>query len=143
MKNNLLIAPAKAEELAAIDEAITDYNIEAARELPRAVLRRLDFVARDAEGSILGGIQAKAVNWGILHIELLFVFEKWRKAGLGEALLTYVEDSARRLGCHLAHLSTFDFQGKDFYLKNGYVAFGVLEECPKGHSRVYLKKDLS
>ncbi|PPE03578.1 hypothetical protein HCUR_00960 [Holospora curviuscula] len=25
---------------------------------------------------------------------------------------------------------TFDFQVKDFYLKQGYEIFGVLEDCP-------------
>jgi len=31
---------------------------------------------------------------------------------------------------------------KDFYLKHGYEIFGVLDNCPKGHKRYYLKKTL-
>ena len=29
-----------------------------------------------------------------------------------------------------------------FYLKHGYEIFGILEDCPKGHKRYYLKKSL-
>ena len=42
----------------------------------------------------------------------------------------------------LIHLDTCDFQSKDFYLKQGYEIFGVLDNCPKGHKRYYLKKML-
>ena len=42
----------------------------------------------------------------------------------------------------LIHLDTFDFQAKDFYLKHGYEVFGVLDDCPKGHKRYYMKKVL-
>lgn len=50
-------------------------------------------------------------------------------------LLEHVEKIARILHCYLAHLDTFDFQAKDFYLKHGYSIFGVLENAPKGHNR--------
>ena len=32
---------------------------------------------------------------------------------------------------------------KEFYEKQGYEVFGVLEDCPKGHCRYYLKKVIS
>jgi len=57
-------------------------------------------------------------------------------------LLKYVEDEAKTIGARLVRLDTYDFQTKDFYLKHGYEIFGVLEDCPKGHKRYYLKKDL-
>lgn len=140
--DNLNFQLATAEELKKLDHAITDYNIQLASELPRAEIQRLDFVVKDQENHLLGGIQAYQVNWGILHIELLFVFESYRKAKIGSKLLQYVEDIARKQGCYLAQLDTFDFQAKDFYLNLGYSIFGVLENCPKGHCRYYLKKDL-
>ncbi len=42
--------------------------------------------------------------------------------------------------CTLAHLSTFDFQAKNFYIKHWYEVFGILENSPEGHCRYYLKK---
>ena len=47
------------------------------------------------------------------------------------------------LGAALAHLDTFDFQARDFYLKNGYDVFGLLDDCPEGHTRYYLSKHLN
>jgi len=136
------IVKAKPSELKSLDEAITDFNITVAPELPRAEIHRLDFAAKNIQGELLGGIQAFRVNWGILHIELIYVFESYRHQGIASQLLQHVEQIAKQHNCHLAHLDTFDFQAKDFYFKHGYSTFGVLENAPKGHSRYYLKKDL-
>ena len=45
-------------------------------------------------------------------------------------------------GAKLIHLDTFDFQAKEFYEKQGYIVFGILENCPEKHYRYYLKKVL-
>lgn len=136
------IAPALPSDLKVLDQTITDYNISVVPNLPRAELHRLDFSAKNQEGKLLGGIQAKRVNWGILEIELLVVFESYRHQGIASMLLHHVEKIARGHHCHIAHLDTFDFQAKDFYLKQGYSIFGILENAPKGHSRYYMKKEL-
>lgn len=75
-----------------------------------------------------------------MFISVLFVDEPYRGRGLGTWLLKHVEEKAKSTGIRLIHLDTFDFQAKDFYLRQGYEIFGVLEDCPKGHSRYYLKK---
>lgn len=71
---------------------------------------------------------------------VLFVDEKHRKQGLGHILLEAMEEEAKSLDIKLIHLDTFDFQAKDFYLKHGYEVFGVLDDCPQGHKRYYMKK---
>lgn len=134
--------PATPQELKALDDAITDHNIKVAPELPRAEIRRLDFSAKSEKGELLGGIQAYRVNWGILHVELIYVFESYRHHGIASKLLKHVEQIAKQHKCHIAHLDTFDFQAKDFYLKHGYSVFGVLENAPKDHTRYYMKKEL-
>ena len=78
--------------------------------------------------------------WNVAYIETLWVDESHRGQGLGAKLLAEVENTAKEKGCYLIHLDTFDFQAKEFYEKQGYVVFGVLEDCPKGHCRYYLKK---
>jgi len=138
----LTAIPALTQELEVLGHAITDYNTLVVSQLPRAELYRLDFSAKNQERVLLGGIQAKRVNWGILEIELIFVFEKYRHQGIASKLLQYVEGIARDQQYHIAHLDTFDFQAKDFYLKQGYSIFGTLENAPKGHCRYYMKKDL-
>tara|TARA_Y100000815_G_C13311257_1_gene488622 strand:+ start:572 stop:826 length:255 start_codon:yes stop_codon:yes gene_type:complete len=81
-------------------------------------------------------------HWGILSIEELFVNKFFRHKQLGSYLLSKVENEAKALGATLSHLDTFDFQAKDFYLKHGYIIFGILNDCPPDHERFYLKKVL-
>ena len=97
-------------------------------------------IIKNEKGEIIAGILSRMYCWNCLFVDTLFVDEIYRGQGLGEKLLKEVEKVARNKGCELIHLDTFDFQAKDFYLKYGYEIFGVLEDCPQGHCRYYLKK---
>ena len=65
--------------------------------------------------------------WKVLYISLFFIEEKYRHQGLGTLLLNKVEKETKEFGVKLAHLDTFDFQAKDFYIKHGYEVFGILD----------------
>jgi hypothetical protein len=52
------------------------------------------------------------------------------------------EAEAVRRGCHGAQLDTYSFQAQGFYEKLGYAVFGIVEDYPSGHSRIYLSKRL-
>lgn len=97
-------------------------------------------IIKNEKGEIIAGILSRMYCWNCLFVDTLFVDEIYRGQGLGEKLLKEVEKIAINQGCELIHLDTFDFQAKDFYLKYGYEIFGVLEDCPQGHCRYYLKK---
>ena len=43
-------------------------------------------------------------------------------------------------GCDHIHLDTFDFQARDFYEKNDFQIFGIMEDYPIGHKRYYLEE---
>lgn len=95
------------------------------------------------EGKLIAGINANLYFLqSILHIDHLFVNENFRGNKLGSKLLQKVETDAKERKITLGHLDTFDFQALDFYLKHGYEIFGILDDCPKGHKRYYLKKVL-
>ena len=96
----------------------------------------------EENGKIIAGIKSVLYCWNCLFIDLLFVNSNYRNKGYGKLLLQKVENEARKHGCYLIHLDTFDFQAKDFYLQNGFEVFGTLHNCPKGHSRYYMKKDI-
>ncbi|MCL2377274.1 MAG: GNAT family N-acetyltransferase [Defluviitaleaceae bacterium] len=91
---------------------------------------------------VIGGIMAEVYCWNILHIDLLWVKDEHRNKGYASALLNDAENTAKEMGCKLSHLDTFDFQAKGLYEKLGYTVFGVLEDCPEGHSRYYMSKKL-
>ena len=102
----------------------------------------LNFSIKNDIGVVIAGITSCLYCWGMLYVDVLAVDQKYYKMGLGSKLLTHIENEAKKLGATLAHLDTFDFQAKDFYIKHGYEVFGVLQDCPPGHKRYYMKKVL-
>ena len=97
---------------------------------------------KNKTGDMVAGIRGCFYLEECLFISMLFIDEDNRKQGLGSILLQTIEEQARSRKISLIHLDTFDFQAKDFYMKHGYEVFGVLDDCPKGHKRYYMKKAL-
>jgi len=92
---------------------------------------------------VVGGILAEVYCWNILSIDVLWVKDEHRNKGYAKALVDAVESEAKKMGCLISHLDTFDFQAKELYEKLGYTVFGVLEDCPEGHKRYYMSKRLT
>lgn len=80
--------------------------------------------------------------WNVVYVDILWVDTDYRSKGLGKSLLIELEKISKDKSVTLINLDTFDFQAKDFYVKQGYEVFGVLDDCPQGHTRYYLKKYL-
>lgn len=94
----------------------------------------------DDEDNILGGCIMEVDSWKIAELDILWVDEKYRRQGLGSALIREAERSARDKGCYAMTLRTFDFQARPLYEKHGYTVTGTLEDCPKGHRWCQLQK---
>ena len=94
------------------------------------------------DDKIIAGIITKMYCWNIVYVDTLWVDPDYRGRRIGEKLLIMLENEAKLKGAKLVHLDTFDFQAKDFYLKQGYEIFGKLEDCPENHCRYYMKKAL-
>ena len=104
--------------------------------------RPLVLLISDSDGDeIVGGLYGS--TWfSYLHVNLLFVPESMRGAGIGRKLMMEAEAEATRRGCSAASLDTFSFQARGFYERLGYSVFGTLDDYPHGHSRFYLTKRL-
>ncbi|WP_434305420.1 GNAT family N-acetyltransferase [Clostridium botulinum] len=130
------------EEAEYIGNMLLEFNLQSkplSQEKPFISINRC---IKDENGGIIGGILACLALWHILSIDTLWVKKEFRNQGVAKQLLSLVETEARDMGCHIVYLSTYDFQAKDFYLKNGYEIFGVLEDCPKEHKLYHLSKRL-
>ena len=125
-----------------IIDRLVEYNMSKIPAEQEVLCDTLDKKITDDNGNIIAGCVAKMYCWKVLYIDILWVAEQYRKQGLGSILHKSVEQTAKEKGCYLVHLDTFDFQAKEFYEKHGYTLFGTLEDCPKGHCRYYLKKQL-
>ena len=123
-----------------IIDKIVEYNLSIVPSKQETDFLWINRIVEDKNGNIIAGILSKMYCWNCLYIDVLWVKEEHRKDGLGSRLLKEIESVAIEKGCYLIHLDTFDFQAKDFYIKHGYEVFGVLDECPEGHKRYFLKK---
>jgi GNAT superfamily N-acetyltransferase len=97
---------------------------------------------RQDEGAVIGGLWSVSLfRW--LHLEMLFVPDMMRGQGIASALLAAAETEALSRGCLGIYVDTFSFQAVPFYEKMGFSTFGVLDDCPPGHRRLFLQKRLS
>lgn len=132
------LAPASAGDIDALCQALQGFNrphIDDGPVLP------VNLAARDANGSLLGGILAEvALEW--LEIHVLWVEPDARHRGVGRMLMEACEGRAIALGAHSARLDTFDWQAEAFYAANGYACFARLEDYPAGHERIFMRKRL-
>lgn len=129
------------EDAASIDQKLGAFN-QAALSFSGDPEKPIAYVIKKS-GEIIAGISG-CIDWAwILHVELLFIDEKYRCQGMGSYLLNKIEAEAKALNAGLAQTDTFDFQAKNFYIKHGYKVFGIVDDSPRpGHRRYYLKKIL-
>lgn len=122
-----------------VADAIDQYNM-AATALPEWF--PVNFMLRDGNGEIAGA--ALGYVWGgWLQITQLWVDESLRGQGYGSRLLAEAEAYGRSRGATGAALETHSFQARPFYERYGYRLFGTLEDNPIGHSKFFLRKDLT
>ena len=129
------VAP-EVEDL--IGDALDEHNAASAG--PQNA-EPLWIVARDAAGTVVGGIKGRS-GYGWLFVDWLWVARDSRSRGLGARLLDEAEARAAGRGCVGVYLGSFTFQAPDFYKRRGYEEFGRLDGCPPGAALVWLKKQL-
>ncbi|APS33986.1 MULTISPECIES: GNAT family N-acetyltransferase [Serratia] len=99
-------------------------------------------VVKDPDsGDVLGGITGRS-SLGLLFLDLFYLPEALRGAGLGSELLRRFEQEGRRRGCLSAVLYTISFQAPDFYQRHGWQRMGEVPCLPPGTSRIFMSKTL-
>ncbi|AOF00437.1 MULTISPECIES: GNAT family N-acetyltransferase [Serratia] len=102
----------------------------------------LAVVIKDPDsGEVLGGITGRS-SLGLLFLELFYLPEALRGAGVGSELLRRFEQEGRRRGCLSAVLYTISFQAPGFYQRHGWRRMGEVPCLPPGTSRVFMTKTL-
>lgn len=122
-----------------ISDQLTQFNLQ---HVAGDQHRRLFLYAYDDQGAVAGGLLG-GTYWGWLEIKILWVRVDQRGQGLGRRLVQAAEQEALRRGCKHAHVDTMDFQAPDFYQKLGYTVWGVLDDLPEGHRRIFFRKRLA
>jgi GNAT superfamily N-acetyltransferase len=130
-----------AEESELLDSKLVDFNRENVPFQQSEDWINVSYVLKDNTGQVIAGINATLYCWNIMYVDILYVDYSQRGKGYGKLLLDKAESKAKSLGGYMSHLDTFDWQAKEFYEHLGYVVFGILENCPRGHNRYYMKKE--
>ena len=127
------------DERKAILDRLIAFNDENA---PATELRPLGLLLKDSDKHTVGGLWGHSLyEW--LFVELLFIPEPLRRAGLGRSLMLQAEAIAGERNCIGVWLDTFAFQALPFYQKLGYTVFGELQDHPRGISQYWLQKRLN
>ncbi|MCP4544114.1 MAG: GNAT family N-acetyltransferase [Chloroflexi bacterium] len=101
----------------------------------------LNIILKNDSGNFIGGLAA-STYWQWLDIDDFYIPKEFRGKGIGASLLRTAEKIAIERECTRCFLSTFEFQGRVFYEKQGYYVAGKLEDYPPGSAYYWMRKDL-
>ncbi len=133
------VEPGDEEDMAIINSGLGAHNTA-------AVPRRHKYISLDKKlvddgGSMIAGVIAGVDGWDTAYIDMLWVDEPYRNQGIGTSLLEKIEREARENGAYMVLTEGFDWQ-VPFFQKHGYTVNYALEDIPRGHCEVCLKKVL-
>jgi len=106
-----------------------------------AAARIFAILLKNEADEVVGGLWARSL-WGSFYIDMLFVPETLRRAGVGTSMLRQAEQEAIRRRCGHIWTDTYTFQARPFYEKFGFTVFGQLDGPAPIFPRFFLKKDL-
>ena len=126
------------EQLQYLEDRIYEFNASATGITDGEWLA---IFVKDGQDRIVAGIGGS--TWGgCFEIRQFWVEPARRKQGLGTKLLGAAENEARRRGCRQVVLMTFTFQAPAFYAKHGFEVIGVVDDHPRGHQNLLMRKRL-
>ena len=128
-----------AEEIDLIFNGLVEFNES---QVGDARFKEFGIFASCQSEATIAGLLSHTL-WNGFFISALWVAEAVRRKGIGRQLLARAEELAMQNGCDHIDLDTFDFQAREFYVKNGFHLFGTIEDSPIGHKRYYLIKKLA
>lgn len=137
---NLVVEPEPdAHDLALLEERLASAAVAAAGVGDE---QEFGIFLRDDGGKVVAG--ASGSIWGSgCQVHAVWVDDRARGRGLGQALMAKAEAEARRRGCRLLMGLTYEVLTADFYDKLGYRTVGVIDDCPAaGTSTRWYCKDL-
>ena len=128
-------------ETTVVQEGLARYNTQQTNGAFNQPGIEINLVLKDAEGKVVGGIEASTVL-SVMHLEALWVAHERRKLGYGTALVLEAERMGYAAGCIASQTYTFSFQAPEFYKKLGYRVLGIYDGYPEAITEHVLMKRL-
>ncbi len=99
----------------------------------------ISLVLKDDNGNIVGGVITSMLT-GVMHLEVLWIDEKYRGRGYGRDLVLQAERIGKEKGYPASQTWTFSFQAPGFYQRIGYKVLGIFEGYTEGITEYILLK---
>jgi len=117
------------EEVKLIQKGLKDYDMEQTHgELDNPGIE-INLVLKDGKGNVVGGLNASTMV-RVMHLEVFWVAEEYRKLGYGKKLVLEAERIAKENGCIACQICSLSFQSPEFFQKLGYETFGIDDGYP-------------
>ncbi|MCD7859932.1 MAG: GNAT family N-acetyltransferase [Firmicutes bacterium] len=100
------------------------------------------FIAESDDGEIVGVITGHAY-YNEVHVGDLIVHKAHRKCGLGNKLVSAVEEAFQNAGYDKITLTTFGFQAPEFYKELGYTVEFIREDKNPKLCKYFLSKHIT
>jgi len=130
------------EEMTLIQQRVEDHKTEQTGGEYNLPGIEINLVLRDPDGKVVGGVIA-STEFRVMHLEVLWVADDYRRLGYGGRLVLAAEQIALEKGCRAAQTWTFAFQGPGFYPTIGFTEFGVYRGYPNGLTEHVFGKPLT
>jgi len=124
-----------------VRDNLVKFNIQKAPTDQNPPTEVINLILKSENGSTIGGLLG-AMGRYCYYLDILWIDDKYRGLGYGKKLLDDIEKRVKEKGCKLITLNTFSFQAPEFYKKNGFEVFGILDGFQEGICRYYLKKNI-
>ena len=117
------------EEIKEIQDRVENHKrVKTEGEIDRPGID-ISLLLKDSLGKVQGGIIASTV-FRVMHLEVLWVSEEFRRCGYGSQLVLNAEVVGYEEGCLSSQTWTFAFQGPGFYPTLGYEQLGTYDGYP-------------
>ncbi|MFX1254921.1 MAG: GNAT family N-acetyltransferase [Promethearchaeota archaeon] len=127
------------EEMKFVQKGLENHN----RRYPNGELDiptpDISLVLKDNNGNIIGGVITSMLT-GIMHLETLWVDERYRGRGYGRNLVLEAERLGREKGYSASQTWTFSFQAPRFYQSIDYKIVGIFDGYTDGITEYILLK---
>jgi ribosomal protein S18 acetylase RimI-like enzyme len=129
------------EEIKIVQNGLEEYNSNYPSGDLDIPTPDISLVLKDKNGNIVGGV-ITSMLFGVMHLEVLWIDEKYRGLGLGRDLVLKAERIGKEKGYSTSQTWSFSFQAPEFYQSIGYKVLGIFDGYIDGITEYVLMKRL-